>query len=80
MSLNFVQGYDCYSSSKIAILKKLFSSTFCVYNNIKQLSTSSDLEIKDMRVNTHSISHEMKSSVINAFSPLRQSWWSYPSL
>ena len=35
VSLNFVQGYDCYSSSKIAILKKLFSSTFRVYNNIK---------------------------------------------
>lgn len=44
MRLNFVQRYNSDSSSKITILQELFASSFCVNYNIKQSSTSHNLQ------------------------------------
>lgn len=50
IAINFVQRNYCHSSSKFTILKKLFSCVFRVYNDIEQLSTSSNLQTSNLLV------------------------------
>lgn len=50
IAINFVQRNYCHSSSKFTILKKLFSGVFCVYYDIEQLSTSSNLQTINLLV------------------------------